>query len=265
MKVGKLERLEGPAGPRALVLRWLAGAHAFPTLAHYVEWLLTQGPGRWPLVALPKEAVAHVRREMRGRPAHEVDRAVRDAVAETAFLIELILLINAHTEDRRRMAALRYQLAIAEIGLLAQQPDAAVTDSLGSGGPPPTEGHASAAERVDSWHSTVSMQSRLLTVAEESRRIVEERYLDGQSALFPLTADGWAAVREASNELASLAADVLGRISTLSGDDDDASALRLATRLTDTARSATLGLLGDARGARAVYARGLQGMGSARL
>jgi hypothetical protein len=254
MRKRHLDQLEGPVTPRARVLRWLAEAHAFPTLSHYVEWLLRQPPTSWPLASLPAQAAAHARRATRGRPLHEITRAVGDSVAETAFQVEVIMLLNAVTDDRHRLAALRCQLRVAEMVLLAQEPD-----SNDGGGPPAAMGMPSVGERVDGWRTAVEMEWEDLACAEEARRLLEERYLDGHSVLFPLTAERWAAVRQASSDLARQAADVLEPISTEKG-ARDVDAMTLATQLADTARAATLGLLGDSRGARAIAARGLRGM-----
>jgi hypothetical protein len=99
MRNRHLGELDGAAVPRALVVRWLADGHAFPTLSHYAEWLLGQPAFRWPFVSLPARAAARARRMLRRSEPYEIERTVGDAAAETTFLVELVLLINAVTDD----------------------------------------------------------------------------------------------------------------------------------------------------------------------
>jgi len=255
MTTGRLAQLEGAAAPRAVILRWLEEAHAFPTLPHYAEWLLGQPPDTWPFAVLPGQAAARVRRAM--REAREIDilRRAGEAVTETLFRLELVLLINAVIDDRQREAALRYQLLVAEMGLLAHEPD--VPDEVESQA---TDRGRSVAEREAAWRKAVSTQLLDLACSEEACRLLERRYLDGHSALFPRTADRWEATRDAVSEGASLATDVLGEKEedAAGGGPDGAETIRQAVDLADSARAATLLYLGDSNGARAVTARRLR-------
>lgn len=254
MRTRRLDQLEGSAAPRSVVLGWLAEAQAFATLPHYGQWLLGQPPGRWPLVFLPDQVAARVRRAMREARELDILRAIGDAVAETAFLVELVLLLNAVTDDRQREAALRCRLLVAEMSALALEPD--MPDV---GEPQAIEGRASIADRVEAWLCAVSKQAKDVACAEEARRLLERRYLDGYPALFPRAAEKWGATRDAVSEVASLVADVPGpRDATAPTDADRDEAMVQASHLADAARSATLGLLGDSRGARAVTARRLE-------
>lgn len=257
MRTRRLDQLEDSAAPRAVVLGWLAEAHAFATLPHYGQWLLGQPPGRWPLVFLPDQVAARVRRAMREARELDILRAIGNAVAETAFLVELVLLLNAVTDDRQREAALRCRLLVAEMSALALEPD--VPDV---GEPQAIEGRTSIADRVEAWLCAVSKQAKDVACAEEARRLLERRYLDGYPALFPRAAERWDATRDACSEVARLAADVLGATeAAAAGGADRADAMVQASHLADAARSAALGLLGDSRGARAVTARWLRTAG----
>jgi len=255
MTTRRLAQLEGGVAPRAVILQWLEEAHAFPTLPHYLQWLLGQPSDRWPFALLPGQAAARVRRAM--REAREIDilRAAGEAVTETLFRLELVLLLNAVTDDRQREAALRYQLLVAQMGVLAQDPG--MPDEAD---PHASDGGPSVAEREAAWRKAVSTQVEDLACAEEARRLLERRYLDGHVALFPGTADRWEATRDAVIEGASLAADVLGEKEADAADDraDGAEAMRQAGDLADSARAATLLYLGDSSGARAVTARRLR-------
>jgi len=251
MRARRLDQLEGAAAPRAVVVAWLAGAHAFATLSLHAQWLLGQPPDSWPFVLLPRQAAAHVRRTMREARELDVIRAIGDAVDETVFLVELMLHLNAITDDLWRAAALRCRLLVAEMRALALEPDPSGTD-----GPQPVEGDPSVAERIEMWFSAVSALAAAVATADEARRLLEHRYFDGAPILFPGTADRWEAVREASTEIASVAAGVVGPLDGLRNRGArDAAALLQAGHFADTARAAALGLRGDSRGARAVTAR----------
>jgi hypothetical protein len=254
MTAQRLAQLEGAAAPRAVILRWLEEAHAFATLPHYVQWLLGQPPDRWPLALLPGQAAAHVRRAMRSLPELEIVRAIGPAVAETFFLVELVLLLNAVTDDRQREAALRCRLRVADLGILEAEPDAPDTS-----GPHATEDGTSIAERVEAWRRAVSSDAKEVACAEQARRLLEQRYLDGRPALFPRAAEKWEVTRDAVIENAHLAADFLGPAEAAHDDGADAAAaMAQASQLAEMARAATLGLMGDSSGARAVTARRLR-------
>ena len=254
MTAQRIAQLERAAAPRAVILRWLEEIHAFATLPHYVQWLHGQPPARWPFALLPKQAAAHVRRAMRGVPELEIVRAIGASVTETAFLVELVLLLNAVTDDRQRETALRCRLRVAEMGVLEVEQSAPDTR-----GPHATEDGASIAERVEAWRRAVSADAKEVACAEQARRLLEQRYLDGRSALFPRAAEKWEVTRDAVIENAHLAADVLGPAEVTHDDGaDDAAAMAQASHLAEMARAAALGLMGDSSGARAVTARRLR-------
>jgi len=109
--------------------------------------------------------------------------------------------------------------------------------------------------------------------AQEARLLLERRYLDGHASLFPELAEDWATLLERAEGLAG----VIGLLSAIEGHPAtqgrrgrarsagiDLDALRRASRTTapagaaylvDTARCATVDLLGDARAAAAIVER----------
>ena len=191
---------------------------------------------------------------MCGVPELEIMRVIGPAVAETVFLVELVLLLNATTNDRQREAALRCRLRVAEMGILEAEPDAPDTS-----GPHATGDGTSITERVETWCRAVSADAKEVACAEHAGRLLEQRYLDGRPALFPRAAEKWMVTRDAVVENARLAADVLGPAEAFHDDGaDDAAAMAQASHLAEMARAAALGLMGDSSGARAVTARRLR-------
>ena len=160
-------------------------------------------------------------------------RAIDDAVYVTVFLVELVLHLNAISDDLWREAAFRCRLLVAEMRALALEPDPPGTD-----GPQPVGGDPSVAERIEMWFSAISAQAAAVATADEARRLLEHRFFDGAPILFPGTADRWQAVRGQSSEIASVAA---GGVGTLDGRDRgarDAAAMQQAGHLADAARAA---------------------------
>lgn len=257
MTTRRLAKLEMAAAPLPIVRRWLADVHAFATLVHYSRWLLGQPAEQWPFALLPEQAAGRVRDAMGEWPELEILRAQDEAVAETIFLIELVLHLNAVSHEQQRTAAQHGRLLLTELGALAIE-----LDMLDMGDSRASEGGSSVAERGVAWRAAVSTRTRSMACAEEARRLLEQRYLGGQPALFPGLAEAWAAVRDALGELESMADEVLGSTTVPTTDDPDGTAsVAQAGHLADAARVAALGMLGDSNGVRAVAARRL-GMAS---
>jgi len=107
--------------------------------------------------------------------------------------------------------------------------------------------------------------------ANEARLLLERRYLDGRSVLFPDLARDWGTLRETAKRLAGLGDSLtivadgtarrrgrpilnLGALHTAARGRASAQAAYLA----DTARAAALDLLGDSGGATAIAERRLR-------
>ena len=128
--------------------------------------------------------------------------------------------------------------------------------------------------RAAAWRTAVADWLTNLTAADEARLLLERRYLDGRGVLFPDLGRDWDSLRETATRLAGLAY-VLPAL----GDDRSrrrgpqsltpgrtAVASRAAAQaacLADTAREATLDLLGDTEGAAAMAERRLRSEGRA--
>lgn len=261
-----MERLEAGLAPRARVLRWLEEAHGYPSLTAYVAALLDQPVSQWPHNRLSAQAADRVRRTTRGLPDADVQHVVREALAEVAFVVELILVLNAAAEVSLRAALAHCRLLDAQLPALVLEP--LVPDAAGSGAATvPLD------KRVRMWRRELERLVDELAVDEQTRQILEHRYLEGHAALFPRPAERWRLVRAACEDLAH-AADELFPEGTGSDDADEpahrsrgeqpadegaAAAGREAASLADWARSAALGQVGDQQGAFAmalVAARG---------
>ena len=90
----RLDKLEAGLRPVPLVLRWLAEAHAFDDLTTYTRSLVDVDWPVFPLDRLAQAAKANATQLVRGRPREEADAAIRRAIVETVFRVQLVLRIN---------------------------------------------------------------------------------------------------------------------------------------------------------------------------
>ena len=244
----RLAQLEAALGPTELVLRWLAAAHAHDDFVAYTRSVVAAGPDNLPLDRLARTAIDTARTQRRGKPPAEVDGAIRRAVGETLFRVQLILRINsvsAEFLDRERL--LQVALA-AHLGL-------AVDDATGRRGP-------DRLGRLAQCRDLIFGRVTELHALETAPTAVEARYLDGVAADFPAARRAWAEQRTRSETMAVIAL----RIAELDGADPgplddpaafDARVTILTAVLVEPARSTAYGELGDSRRAATIAMRWL--------
>lgn len=258
----RLARVEGALSPKGATLLWLTDAHQFPTLPAYVAWLIEQPKEAAPLWRVPQQAETAVRAAMRGEPGEAVHQAMRQAVRDAVFFVELVIRLNLAAEEATRFEGLRYAALFWEMRALTAEAELE-RSTEGSGGRRPI------ARRAAAWRTAVTDWLTSLSATHEARLILERQYLDGRGVLFPDLARDWDSLREAAVRLAALA-DALpalrdGRsrrrgLQNLSPRHTaiGGRAAAQAAWLADTAREAALDLLGDAEGAVAIAERRLR-------
>lgn len=256
----RLARLEGALSPKGATLLWLAEAHQFPTLPAYVDWLLEQPKEAAPLWRVPEQAETAVRAVMRGEPREAIRGAARQAVRDAVFLVELVIRLNLAAAETIRIEGLRYAALFWEMRALTAEAELERgTDGSGDRRP--------VARRAAAWRAAVSGWLTDLAAAEEARRLLKRRYLDGRRVLFPDLGRDWEKLR--GEQLAALG-DLLpglrdGTSRRRGLQDRTPSRTAVASRaaaqaasLADAARAAALDLLGDAEGAVAIAERRLR-------
>lgn len=257
----RLDRLEGGLPPKEATLLWLEEAHRFGSLVAYCGWLVDRPLAEAPLVRIPEQAKAAVRRAMAGEPKEHIWEAEHQVERDVAFLFEVVVRLNAAAEETVRLGGLRYGLLWWQQRALSHE--AAYEDD----GLPETSGRM--AERLTGWREAVSTLLLDLYIEAEARRIVEARFLDGHPVLFPDTVERWDRLREAVEDLAGLAEALsrlgpersgLGPVVTTRIDLDALRAVAHlhaageAERLTDIIRAEALDIMGDTAGAAAMIA-----------
>jgi hypothetical protein len=247
----RLDKLEDSLSPTQLVLRWLAEAHAYGSLEAYVASILDAPGSDQPIDRLRREASEGARTRLRGKPAEQVQTAVRSDLRETLFRYELVLRIYTTTQDLLDREALIDTALSAHIGLLTSEGRA--------------EGRRdSQSERFATFRDLLAFRVAELRALGEARLLVERRYLDGHAALFPDVVAAWDEQLNRTQALADMAA----RLAELDGvpppDPPDPEALsqrtpELAADLVEPAKSEALEKLGEGRGALDIAAGWVRG------
>ena len=186
---GRVAKLETSLSPTQLVLRWLAEAHAFGDIPAYVASLLEKDPPVAPLDRLAREAVQGARTAMRGKRAELGEAAIRSALRETVFRYELVLRINVVALELLDREALIDMALSAHVSLVTSRETREPKDIEWLG-----QLRDLLLSRVDELQATA-----------EARTLVQERYLEGRSALFPDVAAAWEEQLHSTQMIAAMA------------------------------------------------------------
>ena len=95
----RVSALETGLSPTQLVLRWLAEAHSYGDIESYVAWCLSTEPPAAPLDRLARAAVHAAWAATRGKRPEVLASGLKSALRETVFRFELVLRINATTQQ----------------------------------------------------------------------------------------------------------------------------------------------------------------------
>ena len=246
----RLAKVEASLSPTQLVLRWLAEAHAHGDLESYIDTLVASEPPLFPLDRLAKEAAEAARIKTRGRPRAKADAAGDGAVRGAVFRVLLVLRINVVTHELLDREVLVHAFLAANLGL-ALDPCAE------------SAGHGDRLSRLVVCRDLLLRRVDELMAAEAARTSVENQYLDGQPAGFPVLLQAWAAQLHEGQKLAAIA---MGLAEHDGAPDPavpdpaafDARVKGLRGDLVEWARLQTHDQLGDGRRALAVAVRWLR-------
>lgn len=245
----RLAAVEASMTPTQLVLRWLDEAQRYDDFTTYTRSLLDAGPDAFPMDRLAREAKECARTQSRSKPREDAEQAVRRAIIETIFRVQLVLQINVVSQAFLDREGLVQAALSAHLGLVVDRP----------------------ADRAEVKHLLGVAQIRDLLLGrvaelhahDTARTSVEARYLDGVPADFPAARRAWAEQRSRSETMAVVAL----RIAELDGAEpapaDDPVALearaeQLSADLVEPARSKAFDELGDGRRAMTVAVRWLR-------
>lgn len=216
----RLARLEASLSTRRATLLWLAEAQRFGSLSAYAASLVDEPAGMLPLVAVPQQARRAVRGALRGQPRNVIAEREQETFHEALFLIQLVLELERAAQATRQRAELRWLALWSELGSSRSE-----------------EGLSADPSRA--WRA--AMCDLLVTIASstDARVLLERRFLAGRDALFPQTRAAWQELREAAGLLAERGG------SRPSGASIKTRATSQATAIVETARAASLALVGE--------------------
>jgi hypothetical protein len=234
----RVTAIETALTPTQLVLRWLDEAHAFGDLESYVRWQLAEPSFDGPLDRLAREAASGVRASLRGKRPEIVDAAVRSALRETVFRVDLVMRILVTTHELVEREGLMDAALSAHLALLTSEGRATRRHDM------------TYLERFATLRGLLLFRVTELQAAHEARVLVEARYLAGHTALFPDAVKAWDAQLRSTETIA----DVACRLAELDGvppaepSDPEAAAARvteLVADLVEPAKTTALEKLGE--------------------
>ncbi len=234
----RLAAIEASLSPTQRVVRWLAEAHEHGSFEAWGQATFAAGPDALPLDRLGREAADAVRRSRRGA-ARDTEDAVYRAVLDTVFRVQLVLRIIEVTDTTLRREVLILAALSAHLALTLET------------APERRPGAIPLAAQRDLLFARVAE----LHALEAVRTIVEDRYLDGQTALFPDAVENWADQVRGSEEMAvrALRLAELDGVPALDeahlGEASDEQVGRCVDDLVEAARIKALDELGDGRAA----------------
>lgn len=113
----RLAKVEAALGPKGLVLRWLAEAHAHDDFTAYARATYAIGPDALPLDRLIHETIDWVEATQRGRSRDDHDERRRTALRQVLFLFYLVMRTIERTQDLLDRELLLEGLISAHLGL----------------------------------------------------------------------------------------------------------------------------------------------------
>jgi hypothetical protein len=183
----RIAALERSLEPLEATRHWLTEARDFGSLAAYLRWLARQPDPKAPANLVSARAGQAVVAKMRGRPRVIVDEFRAAAQRDAIFLVELVIEIEDAVASANRDESLRWLTLVREFQVLR-------AEVVGGGGAQ-CDGSPTSTDRWAAWLKAASERLGALYAAEEGRLLLERRYLDGLTVLFPDTAADWAALQ----------------------------------------------------------------------
>jgi hypothetical protein len=227
----RLAKVEATLGPKELVLRWLAEAHAYDDFTEYTRAMYAVGPESMPLDRLVHETIAWVESSSQGRSRDDRGEERQRALRQVLFLFHLILRTIVFAQEALDREGLIWTLLSAHLGLAAIDTEDGKRTAVPTHAWRLNEVRTSAISRVSEWRAM-----------ELARTRVEATYFEGRSLLFPATVRACAEQLERTERLAVMAE----RLAELDGlepsppDDPDAFAARVEQLVADHVEPARL-------------------------
>jgi hypothetical protein len=247
----RLATVEAALGPKELVLRWLAEAHAHYDFTAYARATQQMGPEAMPLDRIVHQTIDWVEATTCGRSRDDRGDQRQRALRQVLFLYHLVLRTIVFAGETLDREGLIEALLTAHLGL------AAIDTEDGKRSAVPTH-----AWRLNAVRTSALNRASECRALAQARSRVEATYFEGRPVLFPAMVRAWAEQLERTEHLAVMAE----RLAELDGlepsppDDPDAFAARVEQLVADhvePARVKAFDEMGDGQRAMSVAMRWL--------
>ena len=184
--------------PKEAVICWMREAHQFDSLLDYGRWLMDQPDAAYPLVRMPGQVVAALRKRNRGTPDHRLHDEIHRVQKDLLFFYFLHKQVNLHVLQQKTALRLRLTLLIERLRNIIYQigvADDARLARLGlpddpDGRPPKrwdekTTEDIALDEALAAWRAEEHRLRQDVRTAQEAGDLISERYLGGEEILFP--------------------------------------------------------------------------------
>ena len=118
----RMDKIAKSLTPKQAVIAWMEEAHRFESLSEYALVTVERPEEVTDFAALIEQVEFGVRDRMNGETAKKVQKTVRDAVGETAFLYHLHLKVNEHFGYEARSMGLMGMLLLERYCAAMQEP-----------------------------------------------------------------------------------------------------------------------------------------------
>jgi len=194
--------LEESLTPKEAIILWMREVHEFGSLFDYGRWLIDQPDDVCPLMRMPAQVVAAVRRQHKGIPDIRLHNEFYRAQKDVLFLYYLHQQVNVRFLTEKEALYLRVILLIRQMRLLIHEKhardqvrlDRVNFEASKRRRPGKTELAMTKTYRahVEVWpQETKDVLARILEF-QEAVRLLSGRYFSGEEILFPEAREGLA-------------------------------------------------------------------------
>ncbi len=184
--------------PKEAVICWMREAHRFDSLLTYGRWLLDQPEDAYPLIRMPRQVVAAVRRKNKGTPDLRLREQFYRVQKDTLFLYHLHKQVNLQALQEEealhlrlellneRLRSLIYHIAVVDGRRLEALK---LPDEVRAA--PPRRRRKKSTEEIElegalaAWSAEEMLLRGEILAFQEAERLISRRYFGGEDLLFP--------------------------------------------------------------------------------
>src|SRR5680860_679066 len=194
----RVEDVEDNFTPREAVICWMQEAHQFDSLLAYGRWLLDQPDDAYPLIRMPKQVVAAVRRKHKGTPDSHLRDQFHRVQKDVLFLYHLHIQVNLRALQEEEALHLKVELLSERLRSLishtaavdGRRVEGVKVSDVARTKPPRrrrrmTKEEVDLQEALDAWLFEENLTWGKVVTFQEAERLISRRYFGGEDLLFP--------------------------------------------------------------------------------